>query len=74
MGIAGYVSVCEQLYCVGFHCFNTGFGLHGHLQGCRIFYFHMLEGFYFAVQCSKMLKYSIKEKELSGECSTHERQ
>jgi hypothetical protein len=20
MGIAGYVSVCVQLYCVGFHC------------------------------------------------------
>jgi hypothetical protein len=22
MGFAGYVSVCVQLYCVGFHCFS----------------------------------------------------
>jgi hypothetical protein len=43
MGIAGYVSVCMQRYCVGFHCFTTCFGLHGHL-----FYFHMLEGFFYA--------------------------
>jgi hypothetical protein len=42
------VSVCVQLYCVGFHCFTTCFGLHGHLQVCTIFYFHMLEGFCFA--------------------------
>jgi hypothetical protein len=28
--------------------FTTCFGLHGHLQVCRIFYFHMLEGFCFA--------------------------
>jgi hypothetical protein len=48
MSIAGYVSVCMQLYFVGFHCFTTCFGLHGHLQECRIFYFHMLEGFCFA--------------------------
>jgi hypothetical protein len=48
MSIAGYVSDCVQLYCVGFHCFTTCFGLHGHLQVCRIFYFHMLEGFCFA--------------------------
>jgi hypothetical protein len=39
MGFAGYVSVCVQLYCVGFHCFTTCFGLHGHLQVCRIFLF-----------------------------------
>jgi hypothetical protein len=25
--------------------FTTCFGLHGHLQVCKIFYFHMLEGF-----------------------------
>jgi hypothetical protein len=37
MGLAGYVSVCVQLYCVGFHCFTTCFALHGHLQVCRIF-------------------------------------
>jgi hypothetical protein len=47
MGIADYVSVCVQLYCIGFHCFTTYFGLHGYLQVCRIFYFHMLEGFCF---------------------------
>jgi hypothetical protein len=49
VSIAGYISVCVQLYCVGFHCFTTCFGLHGHLQVCRIFYFHMLERFCFAV-------------------------
>jgi hypothetical protein len=48
MGIAGYVFVWVQLYCVGFHCFTTCFDLHGHQQVCRIFYFHMLEGFCFA--------------------------
>jgi sulfite exporter TauE/SafE len=32
MGIAGYVSVCVQLYCVGFHCLGTCFGLHGHFH------------------------------------------
>jgi hypothetical protein len=48
LGIAGYVSICVQLYCVGFHCLSLRFGLHGHLQVCRIFYFHMLEGFCFA--------------------------
>jgi hypothetical protein len=46
MDIAGYVSVCVQHYCVGFHCFTTCFGLHGHLRLCRIFYFHIFEGFY----------------------------
>jgi hypothetical protein len=35
MGFAGYVSVCVQLYCVGFPLsFTTCFGLHGHLQVC----------------------------------------
>jgi hypothetical protein len=48
VSIAGYVSVCVQIYCVGFRCFTTFFGLHGHLQVCMIFYFHMLEGFCFA--------------------------
>jgi hypothetical protein len=36
MGIAGYVSICVQLYCVGFHCFATCFGLHGHLANSKI--------------------------------------
>jgi hypothetical protein len=49
--IAGYVSICVQLYYVGFHCVTTCFGLHGHLQVRRIFYFHMLEGF-----CSETVK------------------
>jgi hypothetical protein len=72
MAFAGYVSVCVQLYCVGFHClslhvsaytaifkcvgallcwfslsFTTYFGLYSHLQVCRIFYFHIHEGFCF---------------------------
>jgi hypothetical protein len=42
MGIAGYVSVCVQLYYVDFHSFTTCFGLHGHLQVCRIFIFVFL--------------------------------
>jgi hypothetical protein len=45
MGIACYVSVCVQLYFVGFHCFTTCLGLHGHLQVCRIFYFHCLKDY-----------------------------
>jgi hypothetical protein len=36
---AGYVSVCVQLYYVGFRSFTTCFGLHGHLQVCMIFLF-----------------------------------
>jgi hypothetical protein len=35
--------VCVQLYCVGFHCFTTCFGLHDHLQVRMIFYFRTLE-------------------------------
>jgi hypothetical protein len=46
--VAGNVSVCVQLYCVGFHCFTTCFSLHGHLQVSRIFHFHMLEELCFA--------------------------
>jgi hypothetical protein len=30
--------------------FTTCFGLHGHFQVCRIFYFYMLEGFCFAAK------------------------
>jgi hypothetical protein len=48
MGFAGYVSVCVQLYCVGFHSFTACFGLHGHLQVFTIFYIHLLEGICFA--------------------------
>jgi hypothetical protein len=37
MGIAGYVSVCVQLYCMSvFTVLHTCFGLRGHLQVCRI--------------------------------------
>jgi hypothetical protein len=32
MVIVSYVSICVQLYCVGFHSFATCFGLHGHLH------------------------------------------
>jgi hypothetical protein len=49
MAIAGYVSGCVQIFVLCFHCFTTCFGLHGHLQVCRIFYFLMLEGLCFAV-------------------------
>jgi hypothetical protein len=31
-----FPSTCK-LYCVGFHCLTTCFGLQGHLQVCRIF-------------------------------------
>jgi hypothetical protein len=48
MGIAGYVSVCVQLYNVGFHCFTTCFGLHGHGFFFTFFYF-------FCVQNSRLL-------------------
>jgi hypothetical protein len=44
MGFAGYVAVCVQLYCRCFlvlhlvvTVYTTCFGLHGHLQVCRIF-------------------------------------
>jgi hypothetical protein len=62
MSIAGYVSVCVQLYCVGFHCFTTCFGLHGHLQVCRIFYFHILEGFCFAAFLPFFFTWSHKDR------------
>jgi hypothetical protein len=48
-----YVSACVMLYYVGFHCLTTCFGLHGHLQVCRMFYFHMLEGFCLAASFSR---------------------
>jgi hypothetical protein len=42
MGFSGYVSVCVQLYCVGFH----GLSLHvsaymANFKCVRYFYFHM---------------------------------
>jgi hypothetical protein len=40
------------LLCWFSRSFATCFGLHGHLQVCRIFYFHMLEGFCFAASFS----------------------
>jgi hypothetical protein len=42
-----FPSVC-MLYCLSLHRFTICFGLHGHPQVCRIFYFHMREGFCFA--------------------------
>jgi hypothetical protein len=41
MGIAGYASVCVQLYCI--LPFTTCFGLHDHLQVGRIFTFVCLK-------------------------------
>jgi Na+/proline symporter len=38
--------------------FTTCFGLHGHLQVCRMFYFHMLEGFFFAALFLPFFKWS----------------
>jgi hypothetical protein len=50
---SGYCRLCFRLRAASL-CwfplsFTTCFGLHSHLQVCRIFYFHMLEGFCFAV-------------------------
>jgi hypothetical protein len=45
MDITGYVSVCSAQLCWFSLSFTTCFGLRGHLQVCRIFYFHILEGF-----------------------------
>jgi hypothetical protein len=42
-----YFRLRAALLCC-FRCFTTCFGLHGHLQLSRIFYFHMLGGFCFA--------------------------
>jgi hypothetical protein len=41
-----FPSACRFIVLV-FTVFTTCFGLHGHLQVCRIFYFHMLQGFCF---------------------------
>jgi hypothetical protein len=43
-----FPSACSFIVCCFPLSFTTCFGLHGHLQVCRIFYFDMLEGFYFA--------------------------
>jgi hypothetical protein len=48
MGIAGYVSVCVQLYCVSFHCLSLHVSAYMAILKCvGYFYFHMLEGFAF---------------------------
>jgi hypothetical protein len=43
-----FQSACSFIVCWFSLSFTTCFGLHGHLQVCRIFYFHMFEGFCFA--------------------------
>jgi hypothetical protein len=55
MAFAGYVAVCVQLYCRCFTVlhlvslfYTTCFGLYGHLQVCRMFYFRIPEGICFA--------------------------
>jgi hypothetical protein len=61
MGTAGYI--CVQLYCIGFKIcslsFTTCLGLNGHLQVCRIFYFHIPEGFCFAAFLVRCLTYVV---------------
>jgi hypothetical protein len=51
MGFAGYVTVCVQLYCVGFHCLSLHVSAYMAIFKCvRYFYFHMPEGFCFAAR------------------------
>jgi hypothetical protein len=46
MGFAGYVSVCVQLYCVGFHCLSLHVSFYMGIFRC-VGYFILLEGFCF---------------------------
>jgi hypothetical protein len=49
MGFAGYVSVCVQLCCVGFHYISLHVSAYMAIFRCvGYFYFHMPEGFCFA--------------------------
>jgi hypothetical protein len=49
MGIAGYVTVCLQLYCVSCHCLTLHVSAYMTIFKCvGYFYFHVLEGFSFA--------------------------
>jgi hypothetical protein len=45
--IAGYVSVCVQVYCVIVFTVSLNVSAYMAIFKCRIFYFHMLEGFCF---------------------------
>jgi hypothetical protein len=49
MGVAGYVTVCVQLYCVIFHCLSLHVLAYMAIFKCvGYFHFHMPEGFCFA--------------------------
>jgi hypothetical protein len=48
MDFAGYVSICVQLYCVGFHRLSLHVSAYMAIFMCRIFHIHLLEGFCFA--------------------------
>jgi hypothetical protein len=49
MGFAGYVSICVQLHCVGFHCLSPHVSAYMAIFMCvEYFYFHMPQGFCFA--------------------------
>jgi ABC-type uncharacterized transport system permease subunit len=49
MGFAGYVSVCVQLYCVGFHSLSLHVSVYMAIfKRIGYFYFHIPEGFYVA--------------------------
>jgi hypothetical protein len=59
MGIAGYVSVCVQLYCVGFHCLSLYVSAYMAIFKCAgYFMLYMLEGFCFAVLFCLFFKWS----------------
>jgi hypothetical protein len=49
MGFAGYISVCVQLYSVGFHCLSLHVSAYMAIfKYVGYFCFHMPEGFSFA--------------------------
>jgi hypothetical protein len=59
VAFAGYVSVCVQLYCVGFHRLSLHVSAYMVIFKCvGYFYFHMLEGFCFAAFFSAFFTWS----------------
>jgi hypothetical protein len=54
MGIAGYVSIRVQLYCVGFHCLSLHVSAYMAIIKCvGFFYLHVLKGLCFAAFFSR---------------------
>jgi hypothetical protein len=45
MSIAGYVSICVQLYCVGFHCLSLHVSAYMAVFKCEGYLFYMLGEF-----------------------------